>query len=283
MNTIVLSDMALLGKDVEDTREGIKRLNSLMHQGVRTVILSNRPEYCMRRIGGSVNDENEVSYQFLGNCDTKGEGINIILFRPNKETLYSIPFQADYTIYGNGICTLDREDELISMREFIKRSDLEHMIEVLETSGYSSIEARLKSMDCFGDRCVAQGEDIYKFFVPENGVSKPSNRVYGMQCSGRDEEQDAAIIAKMEEHVLGIRGYRLNGKPCFYRKEADKLCALEQLFNHEDISVSDCLMILSELTDNVILDKYPSQCEVVRGELKNDSPKTLNKVLKDVV
>lgn len=283
MKTIILSDMALLGSDVEDTRDGIKRLNYLQHQGFNIVMLSNRPEYCMRKIGGSVNDKGEVSYQYLGNCDVRGEGVSVVLFRPNIETLYTLPIKADYTIFGNGICTFDSEDELISMREFIKKSDLNKMISVFEENGYASIESRLKSMDRFGDRCIAQGEDIYKFFVPENGVSKPSNRVYGMQCSGRDEEQDAEIIARVEENVSGIRGYRLNGKPCFYQKSADKLHALHQLLDHEDIKVDDCLMILSELTDDVILDMYPYKSEVVKGELKPNSPKTLAKVLKEVM
>jgi len=57
MKNIILSDMALLGRDVDDTRDGIKRLNNLQHKGVRIVILSNRPEYCMRMIGGRVNKE----------------------------------------------------------------------------------------------------------------------------------------------------------------------------------------------------------------------------------
>ncbi len=283
MKNIILSDMALLGKDVQDTREGIKQLNKLQHMGVKIVILSNRPEYCMRMIGGSVNKENEVNYQYLGNCDTRGEGIRVILFKPGIETLYTIPVKANYTIFGNGICTLDDADELISMRDFIKKSDLESMIEVLENSGYASIEARRKVMDHFGDRCINQGEDIYKFFVPENGVSNPSNRVYGMQCSGRNEMEDAAIISKMESSVSGIKGYRLNEKPCFYLAKSDKIHALHHLFEHEDINEDECLMVLSELTDDVILSEYPQRCEIVKGELKKDSLKTLAKVLKEVI
>lgn len=283
MKNIILSDMALLGRDVDDTRDGIKRLNNLQHKGVRIVILSNRPEYCMRMIGGRVNKENEVSYEYLGNCDTRGEGIRIILFKPGIETLYNIPVKADYTIFGNGICTFDNLDELISMREFIKKSDLAKMVDVFEHNGYASIEARRKPMDHFGDRCISLGEDIYKFFVPETGVSTPSNRVYGMQCSGRSEFADADIIAKVEESVSGIKGYRLNGKPCFYQEKSNKLHALHQLFDHEDINIDDCLMILSELTDDVILSEYPQRCEIVKGELKRESPKTLAKVLKEVM
>ena len=52
--------------------------------------------------------------------------------------------------------------------------------------------------------------------------------------------------------------------------------------DHEDINVDDCLMILSELTDDVLLREYPKQSEVVRGEMCPESTKTLAKVLNEI-
>ncbi len=280
MNTIVLSDMSLLGNNVQDTEAGIKKLHQLQHYGLKTIILSNRPEYCMRIIGARVDEDGNVRYQYRDSCNIKGNGVDVVAFRPGEKILYSIKVQPDYTIFGNGICTFDNEDELIRLGEFIKKSDLDKMVDIFETSGYASLENRIK--DRFGDRCFKPGEDIYKFFNPENGVSSPNNRVYGMQCSERDEAQDMAIISKMEENMPNIKGYRLNGKPCFYQRDVNKLVALNKLLDHEDINVDDCLMILSELTDDVLLREYPKQSEVVRGEMCPESTKTLAKVLNEI-
>lgn len=279
MKTLVLSDMAILGSDVDDFRQGLKRLNELQHKGVKLVWLSNRPEYCMRIIGAKVLDDNRVVYEYLDSKKNRGEGINIVTYG-HVDQLISQNIMPDYTIYGNGICTLDRDEELIRQDEFLKKSTVDKMIKVFEDNGYTSIEG-LKC-DAFGDRCFKSGENVYKFFTPENGVAKPTNRVYGMQCGGRGYDLDEKIMKDLTYKVTGIRAYRLNNKPCFYNKDVNKLVALNKLLDHEDINVDDCYMILSELTDDVLLREFPKQSEVVRGEMCPQATRTLAKVLKDI-
>lgn len=279
MKTIVLSDMAILGSDVEDFQQGLKKLAELQHKRVKLIWLSNRPEYCMRKIGAKVLEDGRVVYEYLGPLETRGDGISITTYG-HIEHLLGQNIKPDYTIYGNGICTLDCDDELIRQDEFFKKSTIEEMIEVFENNGYYSMESLRK--DRFGDRCFCRGEDVYKFFNPENGVAKPNNRVYGMQCSGRGSEEDNKIMDDICYRVKEIRAYRLNGKPCFYHKDVNKYVALTKLLDHEDINVDDCQMILSELTDDVLLREFPKQSEVVRGEMCPQSTKTLAKVLKDI-
>ncbi|MDE6292532.1 MAG: hypothetical protein K2L98_02495, partial [Bacilli bacterium] len=137
--------------------------------------------------------------------------------------------------------------------------------------------------DRLGDRCFSNGENVYKFFNPENGVAKPNNRVYGMQCGGRGSEEDNKIMNNICYRVKEIRAYRLNGKPCFYHKDVNKYVALTKLLDHEDINVDDCYMILSELTDDVLLRGFPKQSETVRGEMCPQSTKTLAKVLDEIM
>ncbi len=279
MSTIILSDMALLGSNVEDLYDGVKRLKELESKGVRIILLSNRPEYCMRMIGANVGDDNLVRYKYLWPVEERGKGINIIVLRQAKKES-PINLKLDYMIYGNGICTLDREEELIRQDEFMKRTTIAKMIDIFESNGYSSMEKL--EQDKFGDRCFNNSEDAYKFFNPENGVAKPNNRVYGMQCSGRGSEQDDVIMREIESAVPEMKAYRLNGKPCFYQRDVNKLVALNKLLDHEDINVDDCYMILSELTDDVLLREYPKQSTVVRGEMCPASTKTLAKVLKEL-
>lgn len=279
MKTIVLSDMAILGSDVQDFKQGLKKLYELQRKGIKLIWLSNRPENCMRMIGAKVLDDESVTYEYLGASVNRGDGIAIVTYG-NVEQMTSQNICPDYIIYGNGICTLDRDEELIRQDEFLKRATIDEMIEVFEDNGYHSME-RLKR-DTLGDRCFGKGEDVYKFFNPENGVAKPNNRVYGMQCSGRGSEADSKIMNDICYRVKDIRSYRLNGKPCFYHKDVNKYTSLIKLLDHEDMKVDDCHMILSELTDDVLLREFPKLCETVRGEMCPQSTKTLAKVLNEI-
>lgn len=279
MKALVVSDLAILGSNAGDMQQGLKKLLELQHKGVKLIWLSNRPEYCMRRIGAKVLEDGSVVYEYLGPLETRGDGISITTYG-HVPQLIGQNIKPDYTIYGNGICTLDRDEELIRQDEFLKQSAIEEMVRVFEDSGYHSMENLRR--DRFGDRCFGKGEDVYKFFNPENGVAVPNNRVYGMQCSGRGSEEDNKIMNNICYRVKEIRPYRLNGKPCFYHKDVNKYTALTKLFDHEDINVDESYMILSELTDDVLLREFPNQSEVVRGEMCPQSTKTLAKVLNEI-
>lgn len=279
MRTIVMSDTAIIGSDIADLEEGYKLLTELQHKGIKLIWLSNRPEYCMRLIGAKVLEDGKTEYEYLGPKVNKGEGINLISHGEGVE-LVSRTIIPDFTIFGNGICTLDKNEELIRQEEFFKKSTVDRMVKVFESYDYKSI-ANLKR-DSLGDRCIQQGEDVYKFFTPENGVEKPTNRVYGMQCSSRGSENDFNLMNELCYKVKGIRAYRLNNKPCFYNENVNKLVALNKLLDHEDLNIDDCVLVLNELTDDVLARQYPNITEKVKGGLYPEETKTLAKVLKEI-
>lgn len=281
MRKLVISDMALLGSSVDDTQEGIKLLKDLQNKGVDIIVLSNRPEYCMRKIGIKIGDDGSVSYEYIGPCDIKGNGIDVMMYNESVDKhIYRENIHPDYTIYGNGICIFDKYDQLLYQGHFINQDTLEAMISLFEENGYVSYDKLLLARDQFGDRCFGKGDNVYKFFAPENGVSRPSNNIYGMQCSGRDEEKDEQIIHTIEGKIDNIRGYRLNSKPCFYQRDVNKLTALDNLLTRKNIKIEDCMLILSELTDDVLIDSYSEQCEIVKGEYERSTSNTLAKVIK---
>lgn len=69
MNAIILSDTAILGSSYKSTKEGICCLKLLQSKGYKLVVLSNRPELCMRKIGAFVSNVGEISYRYLSSCD----------------------------------------------------------------------------------------------------------------------------------------------------------------------------------------------------------------------
>lgn len=281
MKTVVLSDTAIIGSDIVDLEEGYKLLNILQHKGINVVWLSNCPLNYMHEIGVKVDKDGKTEYEFLGpKVFRKHDGLSIISHGDGVQ-LVSRTLRPTYTIFGNGIGTLDFEGELIRQEEFLKKSTVNGMIDVFKEHGYKSIRWLDKNLG-LGDRRLQNGDDAYKFFTPENGVAEPTNRVYGMQCSSRGSENDFNLMNELCYKVKGIRAYRLNNKPCFYNENVNKLVALNKLLDHEDLNIDDCVLILNELTDDVLARQYPNITEKVRGELYPEETKTLAKVLKEI-
>lgn len=256
MNTIILSDTAILGLDYQSTKEGICYLKLLQSKGYKLVILSNRPELCMRKIGAFVSYNGEISYRYLGSCDIKGNGIDII-FHDDKHIIEEINIKYDYTIFGNGICAFDNQDKLIYQGKFITREILNEMIKIFKENQYRCYdEIQSLSKDSYGDRCFFGREDVYKFFTPTIGTTKITDNIYGMQCSGRSKVEDNYIIEEIRNKIPSIVGYILNGKPCFYQRDINKLTALCYLANNQGINIDEAIILLSEVTDDIINSKY---------------------------
>lgn len=260
MRTIVMSDTVLLGTDYEDTRKGIDYLKKLQHDGYMLVMLSNRPEFCMRKIGAYIPTNKGVYYRYLGACEEKGNGIDII-FHDDNQVYESINVHADYTIFGNGVKIFNRNDETIYQAPYIEKQVLQNMIHNFREYGYISYGEKISlEKDCLQDRCFSGREDVYKFFTPEIGTSDISNCVYGMQCSSRSSLENDLILEYIELENPSIVGYLLNGKPCFYQRKVNKLEAFEYLLNDSgDIKLKDVCFLLSEPTDDIILEKYSEQ------------------------
>lgn len=282
MKTIIISDTALLGADYEDTKRGLNYLKELQHDGYILVMLSNRPEFCMRKIGAYTPQGKKVYYRYLGACSEKGKGIDII-FHDDNQIYESINIQADYTIFGNGMKVFNSKDETIYQAPYIEKSVLTNMIRNFRNYGYVSYDEKISlSHDSLHDRCFVGGEDVYKFFTPEIGVSTISDNIYGMQCSSRTSLEDDLIIEYIEMENPSIIGYLLNGKPCFYQRKVNKLEAFEYLLNYtEDIKLKDACFLLNEPTDDIILEKYPEQSIYLDNIL--NSHHSLVKTLKTVI
>lgn len=284
MNQIILSDTAVLGINYQDTKDGINYLKQLQKEGIKIIFLSNRPELCMRKIGIYVNKDLSVSYRYLGACDKKGNGVDFIIY--NDTELYEkYNIKPDFSIFGNGISTFDKNDNLVYQASFLNCEQLETMIEIFRKNGYKSYkEYSSLAKDSFGDRCFQPQEKVYKFFTPEIGSDSPNNRIYGMQCSSNGKKSDERVIKDIESAMSEIKGYILNGKPCFYQKKVNKLEAVNFVLNHYNMNILKSLFILSEKTDQLILQQYPNLTQCT-GELaslvsKEDEHKSLAKILR---
>ena len=282
MEAIILSDTAILGLDYQSTKEGICYLKLLQDKGYKLVVLSNRPELCMRKIGAFVSYDDKISYRYLGACDIKGNGIAII-FHDDKHIIEEINIKYDYTVFGNGICTFDKQDRLIYQGKFITREILNEMVKIFKESGYKSYGGlQMLSKDNHGDRCFLGREDVYKFFTPTIGTTEITSNIYGMQCSSRSEVEDNFIIEEIENKISNIVGYILNGKPCFYQRDINKLIALNHLTNNYDINIDESIILLNEVTDDVINSKYKAS-NLTNEDNNSVKYEPINHVLKKMI
>ena len=286
MDKIIVSDTALIGLDYQDTKDGFNLLKVFQKEGCKIIVLSNRPELCMRKIGAHINLDSSMSYRYLGACDKKGNGIDLII-HDDMGLQEEYKLKPDFSIFGNGISAFDKNDQLIYQGDFLTSEQLDKMIQLFREHGYRSFkEYASLNQDSFGDRCFQGREDVYKFFTPEIGSDSPNSRTYGMQCSSRGIEEDEAIVGEVENKIPEMVGYVLNGKPCFYQKRVSKLEALNSVLNLYGIHISESLIILSEKTDKVILQQYPNLSTCV-GELSttidnSKAPNSLAKVLRKI-
>lgn len=285
MDKIIISDTAFIGPNYDETIDGINKLKILQNEGLKIIVLSNRPELCMRKIGIYINKNGDASYRYLGACEKKGNGVDLIIHDDEKtDNQYNI--KPEFSIFGNGICAFDKNDILIYQGSFLTPEELDKMIKIFRDNHYVSYdEYGTLRKDSYGDRCFQGDENVYKFFAPEIGSSTPDERTYGMQCSSRGPVLDNKIIHEVESNMPEIVGYILNGKPCFYQRNVNKLVALNNISDKFSINISNSLIILSEKTDKVILDKYPnSECV---GDLAIETSKSnsnsLAKILKRII
>lgn len=285
MKTLVISDMVLLSGNYGQVVDGIEYLKDLQNEGNRLILMTNRPEYCMRIIGGYVTINQSVYYRYLGPSQESGNGIKIKLFN-DKKYFDDISLGYDYNIIGNGIRVLDNFDNPIYTGEFLSKEQIASMIDIFEESGYKSFDKLKESTDELGDKCIKSKEDVYKFFTPEIGTSLPSDRVYGMQCSGSCSYYDERLIERVESRNPDIIGYLLNFKPCFYSRKINKLQAFNSAFFHSGlVDINNTRFILTDITDSVFLSEYADLCYVVgdRIDVKNvRKNKCLSKVLSHI-
>jgi len=286
--TIAISDTALLGANYQDSMEGIQTLNSLQKDGYKLVILSNRPEYCMRKIGGFTPQKESVYYRYLGPSQEKGKGIHITFFdaeSPILNVISEMHLKADFTIFGNGIKVFDKNDETVYEGFYIDSSTLDHMIQNFRDTGYISYGELSLKKDALGDQCFKQGDRVYKFFTPEIGTETKNDRVYGMQCSGICSYYDDLIIEYIEKENPTIRGYSLNLKPCFYQRNINKLSAFQGLLEQNcGIDIEHTSFILNEPTDDVLLETYSDLSYCLGLDLNNpkEDENTLVKILNKI-
>lgn len=288
--TIAISDTALLGANYQDSIEGIQMLNSLQKDGYKIVILSNRPEYCMRKIGGFTPKKENVYYRYLGPSQEKGKGIHITYFDEaifsEESILKEMHLKADFTIFGNGIKVFDKNDETIYEGSYIDSATLERMVKNFRDCGYISYGEQISlQKDSLGDQCFKQGDRVYKFFTPEIGTETANDRVYGMQCSGICSYYDDLIIEYIEKENPTIRGYSLNLKPCFYQRNVNKQSAFQSLLeqNH-GIDIDHTSFILNEPTDDVLLLEYGDLSYCLGSDLEEpkEDEDTLVKILNKI-
>jgi len=283
--TITISDTALLGVNYNDSVEGIQILNNLQKEGYKIIILSNRPEYCMRKIGGYTPRKEAVYYRYLGPSQEKGKGIHVTFFDQDK-VIKEINLKADFTIFGNGIKAFDKNDETVYEGSYIDSTTLNRMIKNFRDYGYISYGEHVSlQKDALGDQCFKQGDRVYKFFTPEIGTETANDRVYGMQCSGITSYYDDLIIEYIEKENPTIQGYSLNLKPCFYQRHVNKLSAFQSLLeqNH-GIDIEHTSFILNEPTDDVLLKEYRelSYCLGLDLDEPKEDRNTLVKILNKI-
>lgn len=243
--TYVISDTLLLGEDIKETINALKIIKYLSLSGNKIILLSNRPSMCMRPICGKIEENGKISYFYIPECTNNGEGVPIKLVKDNK-TIVNETLEYDFTVFGNGISIFDKHDENIYTGKFIEMSLLNKMINVFEDRNYKA-----------ANYCFNPGDAVYKFFRPDNGAVEPSDNTYGMQCGSVSPVYDEDTIASIEKADERIIGYLLNGKPCFYNRETNKVEAFKRgLVEKGLVDIDDTIFFLGDITEEYIALEY---------------------------
>lgn len=245
VKTYVISDTLLLGQDIRRTSEALKIIKEIKLRGDNIVILSNRPSMCMKPICGQVDEVGSISYVYNPECNVKGNGLDIKLLN-NEEVIASENIEYDYNIFGNGIAIFNKDDDTIYQGKFINRTILDKMVEVFESRGYKP-----------ANYCFNKGNNVYKFFRPDNGAAEPSDDTYGMQCGAVSEEFDNKTIKAIQIATGSVVGYILNDKPCFYNRATNKMLTLRNgLITPNLIDINNTHLFLGDITEDCLADMY---------------------------
>ena len=245
VKTYVISDTLLLDQDIRRTSEALKIIKELKTRGDNIVILSNRPSMCMKPLCGQVDELGTVSYVYKPECNIKGNGLDVRVLS-NNEVIVNDNIEYDYNIFGNGIAIFNQNDDTIYQGKFIDQTILDKMVEVFESRGYKP-----------ANYCFNKGDNVYKFFRPDNGAIEPSDNTYGMQCGAVSEEFDSQTIKAIQIATGSIIGYILNGKPCFYNTATNKMLSFRNgLITPNLIDIDNTCLFIGDITEDCLADMY---------------------------
>lgn len=259
MKTIVVSDTALAGISYINTVEGLNDLIELQEKGNKIVLVSNSPDYSFCQVGAK-NMKYRLSFQDFSNIIRSSAGIDIIL-NDNGQYKEDITLQPDYTIVGNGISILDKEDKVIYEDSFIDKkvlSDIEYMFHELGyTSLLENMDVEAESDDEFKRKKIV---DKYKFLTPTRIEKAKNDQVYAVVCDSRVSFMDNLTIDEIAKVSDSITGCVVDGRPFIYQKQVNKLKAFKNLLRADStIDIDDTIFVLDSITDNVLMSSYPDK------------------------
>lgn len=283
MKTIVVSDTALAGISYRNTVEGLNDLIELQEKGNKIVLVSNSPDYSFCQVGAK-NMKYRLSFQDFSNITRNSSGIDIIL-NDNGQYKEDITLQPDYTIVGNGISILDKEDKVIYEDSFIDKkvlSDIEYMFHELGyTSLLENMDVEVESDDEFKCKKIV---DKYKFLTPTRIEKAKNDQVYAVVCDSRVSFMDNLTIDEIAKVSDSITGCVVDGRPFIYQKQVNKLKAFKNLLRADStIDIEDTIFVLDSITDNVLMSSYPDKSYCLSDRFPThkyvSKEESLNKVL----
>ena len=266
MKTIVLSDTALAGTSYNDTIRGIDMLLNMQGKGNKVIVLSNNPDYSICQIGGSRTIPYRLSFQEFTNLSRRAFGLNVILYNDGKFVIDEeiIP---DYTVVGNGIEVLDKEDNTIYQGDFIDQKTLQDMEYTFHQLGYTSLLENMEKQEKCNTMDIEsimknntpnnKIVDKYKFLTPTRVEKGKTDEVYAMVCDRRVSFLDSIVIEEVQKVNKDIRGCIVDNKPFFYQEKINKLKAFKHILQTDSsIDLDETVFILDSITDDVLMNKY---------------------------
>ncbi len=259
MKTLVVSDTALAGVSYNDTVRGLNSLIEFQEQGNNVIVLSNNPDYSICQVGGK-NKLYRESFQEFANITRNSAGIDIIL-NDNGQYRDDVVIEPNYTIIGNGISILNKEDKVIYEDSFIDKkvlSDIEYMFHELGyTSLLENMDVESEEHDEFQQRKIV---DKYKFLTPTRIEKAKNDQVYAVVCDSRISFMDGLTIDEIQKVSDNITGCIVDGRPFFYQNQINKLKAFKNLLlSDSNIDLDETIFVLDSITDNVLMSSYPEQ------------------------
>lgn len=260
MKTIVVSDTALAGLSYDDTIRGINKLIELQEAGNKVIILSDNPDYSFCQVGGKMKNYRS-SFQDFSNITRSSAGINIIINNDSGEYAEDVLLKPDYTIIGNGINILGKDDKVIYEDSFIDKkvlSDMEYMFHELGyTSLLENMDVEAEEHDEFKQKKIV---DKYKFLTPKRIEKAKTNQVYAVVCDSRVSFIDGLVIDEIQKASDNIKGCVVDGKPFFYQEQVNKLKAFKNLLlSDQTIDIDETIFVLDSITDKILMSSYPEK------------------------
>jgi len=261
MRNLIISDTVLIGGTLDETMAGIDAVNRLRTNGNNIIILSNRPYKCMRPICVDVVD-GIPKYTFDGSLPTckSGSGIPIYI-SDNSLGGQNVPVLAktiryNYSIFGAGAFIINQQDELIHEGRYMDSKTLSDMTRILKERGYRAP----------GKEQVSDGsERLYKFFRFDKEYIIPNKATYGMQCSSDDLEYEETTIKAIMDRVPMVEGFMINGKPCFYRRDNNKIFALHKMMAKGILDPKKMHLFLGDETEQHLARTYGKRTTVIEN------------------